>query len=134
MNASRLFLVVDDDAHVRASLKLMLGAVGCSCDLVSSGEEALRVVDANHHDGLLLDLHLGAGLQATDVLVALERNAPALLPRTIISTGDPGHPIVADLARRFPIAVLSKPFAVQALREIIERMTSPPDGNGSAAI
>jgi DNA-binding NtrC family response regulator len=134
MSATRHFLVVDDDARVRSSLKLMLGALGCSCDLVSSGEEALREVDAKRYDGLLLDLHLGAGLQPTEMLGAIAEKSPALLQRTILSTGDPGNPLVAELARRFPVAVLPKPFSVQSLREIIERISPQSDGNGSAPV
>jgi DNA-binding NtrC family response regulator len=66
-------LIVEDEEPVRELLASLLRAEGYDTDSVSTGEEALRVLDAELYDLVLLDLNL-PGMHGMSVLSA----APAL--------------------------------------------------------
>jgi len=84
-------LIVDDDALVRAGMKMLLGSsdrievVGEAAD----GTEVLGAVDRHHPDVILLDLRMPRldGLGALDLLRAQPR-PPAVLVLTTFDTDD----------------------------------------------
>src|SRR5690349_8009111 len=49
-------LVVEDERNIRDLVCLHLGHEGYSCDPVGDGKEALRRVEADHYDLVVLDL------------------------------------------------------------------------------
>lgn len=120
----RLVLVVDDDDDVRQLISRQLAAAGYAVAEASSGRAALEAL----REGL------GAQLLVTDLemmdgsggwLVAqLGYEYPALLPRTVVMTGDAQGARAAHIATRWRCPVLAKPFSgaqlVQALARSLE--------------
>ncbi len=91
MNAPIRVLIVDDDALVRAGMKLMLRSasgievIGEAAD----GSEVLGAVDRHRPDVILLDLRMPRldGLGALD-LIRSQPSAPAVLVLTTFDTDD----------------------------------------------
>ena len=115
-------LVIDDDAQVLESFAIMVSHLGYTMDPVRSGEEALYRLGEKSFDAAILDFHLGGPVDGADVLHAIQRTQPELLPRTLLSTGDPDSARLRALASTLGVRVLAKPFGVQELLEAIESL------------
>ncbi len=70
-------LVVDDNAINQQVASEILQRAGVRVDLASSGEEAARLVNANHYDAVLMDIQMPDmdGYQATALIRADSRHA-----------------------------------------------------------
>jgi two-component system nitrogen regulation response regulator NtrX len=87
--AKPLVLVADDDADIRASLKMILEYEGLEICEAASGSEALEQVDSRSPDAVLLDIKMPR-MDGLEVLAELGKRDPAL-PVVIIS----GHGTIA---------------------------------------
>ena len=103
-------LLVDDDDHVRESVREMLTALGHSVIEAGSLAEARGLVDLPGLSLILSDLQLGDGRGA-----AL---AGAGLPLVLMTALPPGHAGRAGLDG----PVLTKPFLAAELAAQIERL------------
>jgi CheY-like chemotaxis protein len=113
------FLVVDDEAIVRESCRMILGHLGCTCETVGSAAEAVKLVGDRRFDGAIVDLHLGGINHGREVLEQIRRHRPELLGRTVLTSGDATAPATLDLAGRFRLRILPKPFGVRELRAVL---------------
>jgi DNA-binding NarL/FixJ family response regulator len=91
VNAPIRVLIVDDDALVRAGMKLMLRSAS-SIEVIgeaADGSEVLGAVDRHRPDVILLDLRMPRldGLGALD-LIRSQPSAPAVLVLTTFDTDD----------------------------------------------
>ena len=105
-------LVIDDEAGVRESLRVLLSGE-CEVETASSGDEALRCLAAAPADLIVLDLVM-PGKSGLDVLEELSGSvdAPAVLVLTATKT-------VATAVRAMQLGAadyVTKPFEVDALR------------------
>lgn len=113
-------LIVEDDIEIGRLLVLLISQeTPYQVRLVQSGREALRIVHDIHPVLFILDYYLPSmtGLQLFDLLHAKEEWAT--IPAIMISANLP----VKELEKRGIIG-LSKPFDLDKLLEIIERMTA----------
>ena len=78
-------LVVDDDGALRHAITALLEQAGYQTDQATDGAEALRKLQQQHVDLLLLDIGL-PGMSGLDVL-AETRSQPAP-PRVVMMTAD----------------------------------------------
>ena len=100
-------LVVDDEAAIRDSLRLILEYDHYECVGASSGPEAVALVAKEAPDVVLLDIKM-AGMSGLDVLAEI-RKANAGLPVAMIS----GHGTVADAMQATRLGAfdfIEKPF------------------------
>lgn len=74
-------LVVDDDRHTRMLLEAILKSESYTVFTASNGEEALRVMDCNHIDLVVLDIMMPKmdGYEFTKVLRENDNNLPILM-------------------------------------------------------
>jgi len=105
-------LVVDDEAGVRESLRVLLSGE-CEIETASNGDEALRCLAAAPADLVVLDLVMPgkSGLDVLEELSGLE-DAPTVLVLTATKT-------VATAVRAMQLGAadyVTKPFEVDALR------------------
>jgi CheY-like chemotaxis protein len=106
-------LVVDDDAALRHALTALLDQAGYRTEPASDGAEALRKLQQDPIDLLLLDIGL-PGLNGLDVL-AQTRTQPAP-PRVVMMTAD-------DTPEdRF----IRKPFAPRRIVEVVKDVLAAP--------
>ena len=113
--ARGLVLHVDDDADMRRSTGLLLRSAGFETREAGSGEQALAQAEAlrGRLDVLIVDYHLGRGMNGTEVAEDLARLLGHAVP-TVILTGDPANaevPWITDA----PVWVARKPLAPDTL-------------------
>ena len=120
-STSPTILVVDDDPHVRAMLRLALELEGYEVDEAPDGYRALRRLERTRPDLLLLDLML-PGLDGFGVVRALrERGLHGEIPVILMSASGLTEQAVAGAGAA---AYLSKPFDVRRLLTEVERQVN----------
>ena len=113
---TRHVLLVDDDAELRLAVERQLGALGCDVVVVASGEDALRVAEAQLRiDVVLTELRL-PDLDGRELAWALGQKRP-FVRVAFMGRDTPDQPLN-------PLApFLKKPFTTDALsRAIAEAM------------
>ncbi len=117
-------LVVDDDAHMREVLALVLAEGDRHVDSVGSAKAALERLAQHTYDLVVCDLQLPE-LDGASVYDAIERQ-PSPRPAVVFVTGaDPAGRYKAFL-KTTPAPVLGKPFEINVLRETVRRLLSGP--------
>jgi CheY-like chemotaxis protein len=111
-------LVVDDQPAIVELLAEYLQARGCVVSTASQGREALARLDEGGVDLLITDLKLPGvdGLQLLDHAGTLEPPAGVIL-----MTAYSGPELAAEAMRRGALDLLTKPFRLAELREVLER-------------
>lgn len=115
-------LVVEDDADLRRMFRMALQLYGYDVLQASDGLEALRQLDANDIDCVVLDL----GLPLVNGHVVLQevaaRSATREVPVVVVVTGLPGpHDALAHAS-----CVLTKPVTPERLVNTIRRCIASP--------
>lgn len=112
-------LVVDDDANVTRALRRMLK--GYETIFARSGAEALELLRRDDGFDLVLCDLMMPDVTGADVYAALSAENPALASRLVLMTGGAFSGGLRDFITTFPGPVLEKPFAPEALRELIAK-------------
>jgi len=117
-------LVVDDDDDIRDVLYDFLMEEGYQVSLARNGEQALAVLEREHGLVVLLDINMpgidGAGV--LDALQAQQRNDHQIVVITA------GHYVPLEqrwLASGAVQAVVHKPFNIDRLLRLVERLAQP---------
>ena len=116
--ANRIVLLVENDAPLRRAMALLLEKWGAQVLEAESGEAALGLIDELGilPDGCLVDQNLGAGMDGTAFVRALQaRHGP--LPATLVSASQIAP--VANPAGAGAIPVLTKPLQPRALQDFL---------------
>jgi putative two-component system response regulator len=85
-NGKKLVLVVDDNAGIRATLRMLLGSQGYATAEAESGEAALRLVRASPPDLVLLDVEM-EGVSGFEVVARLKADPVTTAIPVIMVTG-----------------------------------------------
>lgn len=112
--------VVDDDADVRDSLRLLLESVGIEAVVFSSADDFLTCEEGLRRDGpccLLLDVRM-PGMGGIALLEHMRRNK-VLLP-TIVITGHGDVPMAVRAMKLGAVDFVSKPYNHQVLLDLIQ--------------
>ena len=129
-------LIVDDSAVMRAMVARVLRLSGVPLGAThhaANGEEALRAVREHAVDLVLLDVNMPV-MDGEETLRRLRADAStAALPVIVVSTESSETRV--DALRALGAAFVHKPFAPEALRDTILRITgvTPDDYAFSAA-
>src|SRR5260221_588515 len=78
-------LVIDDDDGIQALMRVLLRRADFDVDCVPDGEAALRNLQKQRYDSIVLDLMLPK-VNGFEVLREMKSRAPELLKRTIVVT------------------------------------------------
>jgi two-component system, OmpR family, response regulator len=112
--ALRRILHVDDDASIRASMRLLLTAEGYGVTSAATGREAVQQVRAGFHpDVLIVDSQIDEDMDGAEVAEQL-RIALGYSPPVIMLTGNPARaelPWIVDA----PVWLAAKPVNPQVL-------------------
>ena len=106
-------LVVDDDEPIRTLLAKIVEHEGFAVETAKDGSEAIKRIDADGYDIILLDLMMPR-VDGYQVLDHLRDEHPDLIPCTIVATAVPER----DLRRQAISGVFkvhSKPFDIPQL-------------------
>lgn len=113
-------LVVDDDADVRE--QLALAGQGHDIASVASGRAALEQLARHAYDLIVFDLHM-PDRDGRRVYRALARRLPPR-PAVLFVTGYADAGPYEEFLRTVPVTVVGKPFDIDALREMVNRLLS----------
>jgi len=110
--------VVDDDAGVRSSLRLLLKSLGLAATAYDSAASFLAAYDPEQPGCLLLDIRMPgmSGLELQQVL-----NQRGSLTPTIFITGHGDVPMAVEAIRQGAFDFLQKPFRDQQLIDCVQR-------------
>ncbi|HJY78313.1 MAG TPA: ATP-binding protein [Burkholderiales bacterium] len=117
-------VVVDDDAEIRSSVRLLLESWGCSAvcgATLGEVQERLRTLRLKPH-AVIVDYRLAEAITGLQVIEALRHEFGTALPALII-TGTPNLALLRERAGSIPFAMKPVPpgklraFLSQALRE-----------------
>jgi FixJ family two-component response regulator len=103
-----MIFIVDDDAAVRDSLRLLLETAGHAVEDFPSAEAFLASHDSTGHDCLIVDVYMARGLSGLELLENLRRGGNSV--PVILFTGQPSAPITARAQVGGALAVLEKTF------------------------
>ncbi|HKO58975.1 MAG TPA: response regulator [Thermoanaerobaculia bacterium] len=112
-------LLLDDDAAIQRLVALLLKRAGHRVDVVAKGNDAIRSIEKNPYDALLLDLMMPTEGGMT-VLRHLREKSPELLKRVILLTATPAA--VLNTVRKEVAAIVHKPFEPEELLDAIDRL------------
>jgi NtrC-family two-component system response regulator AlgB len=112
-------LVVDDEPHIRQTLKVALETMGHTPSEASDSAAALRQIERADFDALLVDLRLGAE-SGIDLMEQVLRDRPELAVVIITAHGSIDRAVEA--MRRGAFDFLPKPFTPAQVRAVLERV------------
>lgn len=115
-------LVIDDDASMRVAVRRFLEREGYDITESASGRDALEQLrQGTVVQFVVTDLKMKDGSGGW-LLAQLGYEFPALLPHTLVMSGDAGGAAAAHVVARWRCPILPKPFGaaelVDALREL----------------
>ena len=114
-------LVVDDEPLVAAVMADTLGLGGYEVETAKNGREALEKIAGSSYDVILSDLRMPE-LDGVGLYRDLEQQHPRLLPRLAFVSGTTDPPEYASFLERTGATILSKPFAVANLLQLVQRL------------
>ena len=116
-------LAIDDEAVILDLIAAMCQSMGYRVELARSGEEGVRRVEERAFDLVLADLSMPgmSGLEAARRIRSLRPQIPVVLVTGWQATLSQAELKAAGVAR-----VLSKPFRIEQLTEIIETLAGKP--------
>ena len=113
--------MVDDEPLVAALLADFLRLEGYEVETAKNGRDALAKIEARSYDLVLSDLRMPE-LDGVGLYRALEQQHPGLLPRLAFVSGTTEPPEYAGFLQRTGATVLSKPFALTDVHQLVQRM------------
>jgi len=114
-------VVVDDDAEIRSSVRLLLESWGCSAvcgRTLAEVQQKLRALGLKPH-AMIVDYRLAEAMTGMQVIEALRREFDSALPALII-TGTPNLSLLRERAGAIPFAV--KPIPPGKLRAFLSQV------------
>jgi DNA-binding NtrC family response regulator len=117
-DTKRKILLLEDDVQFRDIMREFLSNHGFEVIAVQNGVEGVHEVLASDFEVILCDMMMPT-LPGDMFFRAVERMRPHLCDRFIFMTGHRGSPKVNDFVRAVNGTMLSKPFQVDDLLEMI---------------
>src|SRR6185295_8639687 len=117
MSSKKTVLIVDDDASVGDSLRVILLGRDYGAIVVTNGHDALKAADSERFDAAIIDVGL-PDMSGLDLLSVLQTREPAL--RIIIMTALPSPEILNEAKTLGAISVLAKHSQLSNVLELIE--------------
>lgn len=120
-------LIVDDEVDIAEALEELLEIAGYAAVAAFNGEEGLRKVDEVQPDVILTDVMMPVltGLEMLEQLRQQPRHAH--VPVILMSAVE--H---RDVAERLGAPFIKKPFGLQQLLRLLDRLASGCPGNAGA--
>src|SRR6184192_3968542 len=119
-------LVVEDEDAVRRAMALLAKRLGHEVTTVGRFADATERLaqPGARYDALLVDVHLDEAHTGFDLFDHLRTAGQGLEQRIVFTTGDSISTQTRDALERAARPVLRKPFSLDELREMLERVTA----------
>ena len=119
-------LVIEDEPAVLSFVKAALERAGYGVVPVASGADALAMLARERFLGVVSDMRTPGGVDGADVHDWIVNNRPELMSRVIFITGDIVNEETATTLRRTGAPCVEKPFRVQQLIAVVEKVFGGP--------
>jgi CheY-like chemotaxis protein len=116
-------LVVDDDLIVRQYLSQILSKEGHSIEIIDNGNDALKRLESEDYDVILLDIKL-PGMSGIELYKHLQKKAKPLARRVVFITGDTLSRDTTAFLSKTRSPYITKPFHARQLKNEIDRVIS----------
>jgi PAS domain S-box-containing protein len=113
-------LVMDDEDSIREMMGDILSSYGYAVDFARNGEEAISLYQDNAYDVVILDLTIPGGMGGKETMKELLVIDPNV--KVIVSSGYSSDPIMSDYKQYGFRDVIAKPYRIEELEEVIERV------------
>ena len=113
-------LVMDDEDSIRDMMGDILSSYGYTVDFARNGEEAISLYQDNAYDVVILDLTIPGGMGGKETMKELLLIDPYV--KVIVSSGYSSDPIMSDYKQYGFRDVMAKPYKIEELEEVIERV------------
>ncbi len=118
-------LVMDDEEMLNELIQTMLEHLGYDVDVVLDGETAVETYSQTMEAGgdyvaVILDLTVKGGMGGREAIQKLLYLNPDV--KAVVSSGYSNDPIMSDFARYGFRDVLRKPYDLEQLRNVMDRM------------
>jgi CheY-like chemotaxis protein len=121
-DARRRVLVVDDNADLRDTLRLMLQHMGFASEAARDGQHALDLQRAQPAQILITDIFM-PGTDGIETIAAFRRGWPDI---KIVAMSGGGAVATRDYLKLAPDigadAILRKPFSLDELQRVLQRL------------
>ena len=111
-------LVIDDEAHNREALSLLLGQAGYQVVAAESGEEALNILSKTPFEVIITDLFL-PGASGIDILKQVKEDSP--YTNVILITGNASAESAVEAMKEGAFDYVTKPFNFEKLKIIVAK-------------
>jgi two-component system NtrC family sensor kinase len=130
---SRSILVVDDEETILELLEAVLQGAGHRVETASNGRQALEKIRKVDYDIIITDVKM-PDMGGQKLYESVSEIKPHLKRRVVFSTGDTVNPVTQALFKRTGNPHLAKPFRLEEVGEVIQRVlgeaAEPPAGAG----
>jgi CheY-like chemotaxis protein len=114
-------LVIDDERVLRETIVDSLRLEGFDVQAAADGKEGLALIGRTPFDVILSDLRMPE-MDGRALYDEVRRDHPQALKRFVFVTAQAHGPEYGPFLRETGAPVLDKPFTLQQLRHIVERM------------
>ena len=113
-------LVMDDEDSIRDMVGDILSLHGYMADFARNGEEAITLYQENVYDVVILDLTIPGGMGGKETMRELLKINPNV--KAIVSSGYSSDPIMSDYKQYGFKDVMAKPYKIEELDEVVQRV------------
>jgi DNA-binding NtrC family response regulator len=118
MKSSTQILVIDDEAHNRQALTLLLSHSGYQVQSAVTGEEALEIMEKSPFEIIITDLFL-PGVSGIDILKRVKEDSP--YTSVILITGNASAETAVEAMKEGAFDYITKPFNFEKLKVIVAK-------------
>lgn len=118
-------LLMDDDENILRVTSKMLRQLGYNVDIARNGEEAIAKYlkakdEGKMFDVVIMDLTVPGAMGGKECIMKLKEIDPNL--KALVSSGYSNDPVMSDFARYGFKGILMKPYTIEDLGEILQRV------------
>jgi len=125
-NGKHPVLVIEDEPAVLSFVKAALERAGYDVMTAGTGADALTMLAQEDFLGVVSDMRTPGGVDGADVHAWIASNKPELASRVIFITGDIVNEETAATLRHTGAPCVEKPFRVQQLIGVVEKVFGGP--------
>jgi len=119
-------LLIEDEPSVSAFVRAALERKGYRVVQASTGAEGLHQLSTETYAGVISDIRMPGDINGADIHKWIQRNRPELGGRIILISGDTANSETQSLLSGSATPCIEKPFRVQQLISIVEKIFGKP--------